>query len=243
MIGEECYCSSPFNLIAMKNKAFWVKQLGESWAMKLKPLLKSPQMDKLIDKTMFDYIWHPMFPLEKKDIFKAFKECPFDSLRIVVIGTGPGVMTGTGGLAFSDSQSYNNFSATAIRNCLEKQQKELSLDFDFSFESWAHQGILMLNRSLTAYQTDPKSHKEEWELFFLAVLFLIDKEKPGTIFLLIGKEAAEYSELLSEHHHVFSWEHPLKARKEQRIWNCPHFDTINKLLTHHDRKSILWRTV
>jgi uracil-DNA glycosylase len=225
----------------MKSKEFWVKQLGESWAMKLKPILKTDYMEDLIKQIEFDYIVSDMYPTQKKDIFKAFKLCKWEDVRVVVLGTDPSPDTGTGGLPFSDILSiHHNPSAIEIRNVIETQYGELYLDFDFTFEHWANQGILMLNRSFSCPQEDTKKYRELWKKFFGSIIYLIEKEKPGTIFLLWGKEARQYSELLSENHHVFSCEHPMKAVKENRKWECFNFKQIDLLIESKKSKPIFW---
>jgi uracil-DNA glycosylase len=225
----------------MRTKEFWVKQLGESWTNALKPLLKTEYMEQLIKGLSFDYALCRMYPYTKEDIFKALRLCPYDKIRVVIIGTEPNKLTGEGGLAFSDYYyGFQNPSAMEIRNCIEREYGKLRLDFDFTFESWAKQGILMLNRSLVCHRGETKSHKEDFKQFFGSILYLLEKEKHGTIFLLWGKEAQKYSELLSQNHHVFSWEHPMKANTERRQWDCPNFKQVNELLKSKNEEEIKW---
>jgi uracil-DNA glycosylase len=224
-----------------RGKDFWYRQLGEGWAEALKPILKTEYADQLINGLDFEYVFMEMYPKEKKDIFKAFRVCPWDSLRAVVIGTEPGPMSGLGPLAFSDNSFISpNPSAYLIRQCVSEHKKELYLDFDTTFEYWGSQGILMLNRSLTCRAGEPKSSKEDWKQFFGTVLYAITYYKPGTIFLLWGKEAQKYSSLLSTDHHVFSWEHPMKASNEFRKWECPNFAQVDKLLSAYEKNPIIW---
>lgn len=224
-----------------RGKEFWVNQLGESWATVLKPVLKTEEMDKIINKLVFDYAFVHMYPKEKKEIFRAFRLCPFDNLRAVVIGTEPGPFTGTGPLAFADtSPIHTNASASKIRECVANHKKELYLDFDTSFEHWASQGILMLNRSLTCKKGETKTHRDDWKKFFGMVLYAITLYKPGTIFLLWGKEAMKYSEVLSLNHHVFSWEHPMAADKRYAKWECPNFAQVDLLLETHGKEKFNW---
>lgn len=224
-----------------RGKHFWTAQLGESWANVLKPVLKTEEMDKLINKLVFDYAFVHMYPKEKKDIFKAFKLCSWENLKVVIIGTEPSDVTGVGPLAFSDDGgSYVNPCALQIKNCVARYKKELYLDFDTTFEYWASQGILMLNRSLTCRKGESKTHREEWKQFFGMVLYAITLYKPGTVFLLWGKEAQKYSEVLSRDHHVFSWEHPMVANKQFREWHCPNFEQVDNLMTFYGRPTINW---
>lgn len=227
----------------MRSKEFWVEHLGEEWVEVLKPLLKSTYMEKVMNTTQLDYSILEMFPISQKDIFRAFKLCPFDKMQIVVIGTEPNQHAGNNGLAFGDDYStYHNSSAMAIHHCIELEYRQLNLDFDFTFESWAKQGVLMLNRSLTAQQNNSKSDRDKWKKFFGYIIYLIEFWKPGTIFLLWGKEAQKYSELLSQNNHVFSWEHPMTAHNKRQPWGCPNFKQIDKLLESLDggSRKIIW---
>lgn len=225
----------------MNKKEYWNKHLGESWTEILKPLLKTPEFNTILDTLAVNYVFTPHYPEDVNNVFKAFKLCPWDSLQIVIIGTEPGPYTGTGPLAFSDaSVLYTNHSAALIRQCVAHYKKELYLDFDTSFEHWASQGILMLNRSLTCIQNESSSHKDLWKKFFGAVLYVIEKYKPGTVFLLWGKEAEKYSKLLSVNHHVFSCEHPMKAHVNKTKWKCNNFAQVDKLFEYYGRDKINW---
>lgn len=225
----------------MKSKQFWIDKLGEDWVEVLKPLLKSEYMESVYNKLTLDYSILNPYPVDLKDIFKSFKLCSLNNLRVVVIGTEPNKFSGLGPLAFSDVYTGSlNSGAVQIRNCIEKEYKELKLGFDFTFEEWANQGILMLNRSLTSLENSPWYYKDLWKKFFGSVLYIIEKYKPGTIFLLWGKDAKKYSELLSINHHVFSWEHPVKAYLENREWRCPNFKQIDILVENLNGRKIIW---
>lgn len=225
----------------IRKKAYWTEQLGEGWTEILKPLLITEEFNKMLDVLMINNTFSAQYPEDFKSIFKAFKLCPWENLQMVIIGTEPGFSTGRGPLAFSDvDSSYTNPCASLIKQCVAQYKKELYLDFDTSFEYWANQGILMLNRSLTSDQNTPNAHKEQWKKFFGAVLYVIEKYKPGTIFLLWGKDAQKYTKVLNSNHHVFTWEHPMKARLQYREWKCPNFAQVNKLLEYHGRDKINW---
>lgn len=215
----------------MYGKSYWTEHLGEGWVEVLKPLLKDPYMEKLMNFLMVQYALEEVHPEDYKSLFRAFKLCPWEKLRVVVIGTEPSPLVGLGPLAFSDITTISpNPSAMQIRNCVEKLNQTLNLDFDFTFETWAQQGILMLNRSSSCPKGQQQGHKKQWKKFFGMVLMQIVLEKPGTIFLLWGKDAKQYAEVLSHNQHVFTWEHPLDAFLEYREWECPNFAQINLLI-------------
>ena len=225
----------------MRGRQFWVDSLGEGWAEKLKPLLKDPYMDKVMNKLALDYSLLKVYPCNQHDVFRAFKLCPLEKLRVVIINTEPSNYTGLGPLAFSDTSTiHRNPCADQIVRCLSYEYDRLLPGFHTDFEHWAEQGILMLNRSLTSIEDSPRAHRDMWKKFFGSILYIIEKYKHGTIFLLWGKEAGKYKELLSLHHHVFTWEHPMKAVQEYRNWECPNFKLVDKLIESLNGERINW---
>jgi uracil-DNA glycosylase len=225
----------------MRGRQFWVDSLGEGWAEILKPLLKDPYMDKVMNKLALDYSLLKVYPRNQHDVFRAFKLCPLEKLRVVIINTEPSNHTGLGPLAFSDTSTiHRNPCADQIVRCLSYEYDRLLPGFHTDFEHWAEQGILMLNRSLTSIEDNPRAHRDMWKKFFGSILYIIEKYKHGTIFLLWGKEAGKYKELLSLHHHVFTWEHPMKAVQEHRNWECPNFKLVDKLIESLNGERINW---
>ena len=122
----------------MRDKKFWVDTLGEGWTEKLKPLLKDPYMDKVLTKVAMDYSILKVYPRNQADVFKAFKLCPYEKLRVVIINTEPNVFSGLGPLAFSDTTIIaRNYAADQIVRCLTREYDELRMGFDCSFEHWS----------------------------------------------------------------------------------------------------------
>ena len=70
------------------NKNFWIERLGEGWVNKLSPILKSEYMDKLMKYLSFEYDTKTVYP-EKKYVFKCFLKCPWEKVRVVIIGKEP----------------------------------------------------------------------------------------------------------------------------------------------------------
>ena len=210
----------------MKTKDYWVNKLGEGWTMALRNLLKSKYMDKLEMFLAIEYSMKKVFPEDYSTIFNSLKLFPYEKLKVVIIGEEPAPSYGTGPLAFSDASTIStNCCATAIRNSFP----DLHLGFDTSFSPWAEQGVLMLNRSLTCLQNEPKSHKLQWKKFFGSILLHILVEKPNVIFLLWGEEAQKYAPFL-ESHAVFTRDSPYEYGKMGTNWHCPNFEQVNILL-------------
>lgn len=210
----------------MKTKDYWVNKLGEGWTMALRDILKSKYMEKLELFLTMEYSIKTVFPEDYSTIFNSLKLCPYEKLKVVIIGEEPSRPCGNGPLAFSDpSTTFTNYCTMAIRNSLPG----LNLDFDTTYKRWAEQGVLMLNRSLTCVEGVPKSHKLQWRKFFGSVLLQIIINKPNVIFLLWGEEAMKYSKFL-ETHGVFTYHHPLEYGKKSKNWDCPNFEQVNVLL-------------
>jgi uracil-DNA glycosylase len=227
-----------------KNKQYWIDKLGQGWAMALKDTLKSPYMDKLEEFLALEYATNKVQP-HGSNIYKYFKLCPREKLRMVIMFKEPGVDTSIFPHNYSDSyiDELHNASLNKIFECIKEQYDDgngLFLGFDHSFETWARQGVLILPTRLTT--RTGRDHSKAWKTFVQAVIEDIKAYSPGTCFLLWGEEAQQYSEKLSYNQHVFSWESPVNAFKEDRPWECPNFKAVDKLLEylHGKENNIQW---
>ena len=95
-------------------KQFWVENLGKGWTMELKDTLKSKYANKLMSFISTEYALNEIKPA-KADVFKAFKLCPWDSLKIVILGSEPFTSTMPNGLAFGDKYLAQFYSPTTSK--------------------------------------------------------------------------------------------------------------------------------
>ena len=225
------------------NKEFWVDQLGEGWTSKLRDTLRDPYMEKLMTFLQTEYALNTVYP-EKKNLFRAFKACPFEKVKIVILGQDPYYNGDANGLAFGndDSAAYTSRSLLKIFNVIERDYYDgLCLDFDFSLENWSDQGILMLNTALTVRKNKPGSHTKQWKKFTSAVLESLNDYAPGTVFMLWGGHAKAFIPYLSENMHILTSEHPAYAvRQGNRDWNCTNFKEANEILLEKYGTEIKW---
>ena len=224
-------------------KQFWVDRLGEDWTLVLKDTLKSPYMEKLMSFLNVEYALHKIHPSEKRDVFNAFKLCPFNDLKVVIVGTDPSLNIQSNGLCFADSFAVTCPSETLyqIHRRIEIDfDRGLRLDFDSSFESWAKQGVLMLNLALTARKQEPFSHKEPWKRFIKSVLQAINSYRPGTVFLLWGSTACKIIPHLSKNHDVLISPHPIDTQSMADVWETDCFIQANELLKEKYNEIINW---
>lgn len=223
-------------------KRFWVKNLGKGWAMQLKDILKSKYSTKLMSFLATEYALNDIKPA-KADVFDAFKMCPWESLKVVILGSEPCASTMPNGLAFGDKfeSQFHSPTLCKIFECIEREYYDgLHLNFDFTLEDWANQGVLLLNRSFTTRVHDDGAHKKPWGKFTSAVLNSIVENKPGTIFILWGKEAQLLAPYVKKNNHILTYDDPKEFVYPSKDWHCPNFREVNKLLVELNGSAIKW---
>jgi len=224
-------------------KEFWIEKLGKKWTMQLKNMLRSPYSTKLMNFITIEYAMNDIEPY-KVDMFNAYKLCKWEDLKIVIIGDKPYTTTTSNGLAYSNKFLSQFYSAeiSIIHDCLEKEYYKdgFYLDFDFSLENWAKQGVFLINKQLTTrIKDDENIHKKPWSKFISATLNAIVEYKPGTIFILWGKEA----QLLEPHlknMYILKYDHPSKYVDSNKDWNCPNFKEADKILIDLYGETVKW---
>jgi uracil-DNA glycosylase len=220
----------------MRTKEYWVDQLGLSWALALKDTLKSEYMTKLDTFLSLQRVFGKVYPHEK-ELFKYFKLCPRETLKVVIIVKEYGVDISAFNFPFDDSyiDSIHNGCIRKISECVHKDyyqsEKKLYFHIDHDFDYLATQGVLVLPLSLTSKVGSLEGHSKQWSKFVGAVLSEIISYSPGTVFMLWGEEAKKYEQVLGPTQHVVTWESPIDAFKENRDWNCPNFKQVDEILT------------
>jgi len=231
------------------DKMYWYGQLAD-WTPRLKPIIKTPYMVKLINFLLQEYEKEEVHPTFNK-IFRAFDLSSFEKLRVVILGLEPSTLTAAGGpiangVAYSnDIDSPNPFGGPIdkISVCVEqKLYKGLNLDFNPNLKGWMNQGVLLLNVCPTAVKGKPMSHERPWKKFISYVFELINKEHDGIIFCLWGKELEHYRDLIDEKKHIVlvNETSPRDAVKRGDNWQCDHFGQINKILLNNKQPKIKW---
>jgi len=179
-------------------------------------------------------------------IFNAFKLCTFDELKVVILGQDPyhSNVDEAMGLSFSVPEDVK------IPPSLVNIFKELSTDIkDFSkpqsgnLTSWAKQGVLLLNASLTVKQKQASSHMDMWKKCTDQLIKYISQEAPyKVVFMLWGGFAKGKGNLIDKKRHlVLECVHPSPLSASRGGWfGCKHFSKANEFLAKHKRRSIRW---
>lgn len=181
-------------------------KLLNDWCKPLSIFLESDAMMRLM--YFVNNIYNGLndcFPL-KKDLFKPFQLCKYSDLQVVILNANSSLTEKNNGLAFGNKDSFNNFnfdeSLISLFNDIEtKDYDGLMINKDYTLESWAKKGILLLNYAPTSYRK--ANHSFMWYNFTSFLLKTISNDKQGIIFVFIGDQInARYSDKINKHKHT-----------------------------------------
>lgn len=214
------------------------------WLEKLKSFLDSSKMNNILSfLTIKKNAGKRIFPAQQK-MFNAFKYTPFNDVKVVILGQDPYPSLGLAdGLAFSSN--IPTVCPASLRNILKEVEEDihngLSLErtSTYSLETWAKQGVLLLNTALTVEANDAGSHVLLWNPFTVNVLNILNEQKEDLIFLLWGKQANFFKIYIdSNKHYILEAAHPspLAMNAKNNFSGCKHFSKTNLILTEKLKK-------
>jgi len=218
-------------------------KIHSSWQQVLESEYEKPYFQELISFIKNEYATKRCFPLES-EIFAAFNHCPFDKVKVVIIGQDPYHGFGqANGLCFSVNDDIN-FPPSLI-NIFKEIQSDLGLPIPISgnLERWADQDVLLLNATLTVRENEAGSHqKKGWETFTDAVIQKISDEKENVVFLLWGGFAQKKGAKINRtKHHVLESGHPSPLSANRGFWfGNKHFSKTNTYLQSLVKETIKW---
>jgi uracil-DNA glycosylase len=219
-------------------------RLHDSWKQPLLPVLQSPTMQKLraflqserdAGKTIFPAM---------ANVFKALDCTPLNRVKVVVLGQDP-----YPGIHQAHGLSFSVLPGVPVPRSLVNIYKELKDSLDINparhgcLQSWADQGVLLLNNVLTVRANEIASHKGKgWEYFTDAVVELINSELRHVVFLLWGRHAQEKGARIDATRHlVLKAAHPSPMSAHQGFFGCNHFALANDYLLAHGKTVIDWQ--
>ncbi|MBM3185740.1 MAG: uracil-DNA glycosylase [Bacteroidetes bacterium] len=184
-----------------------------------------------------------IFP-KSNQIFRAFDLCPFDELKVVILGQDPYPTRGHAhGLSFSVEPYVRPFPKS-LTNIFKEIQSDLGKSFpsNGNLERWAKQGVLLLNTVLTVEEGKPDSHNGlGWENFTDAVIQKINSEKEGVVFMLWGSKAIVKEFMIDKSKHlILKSVHPSPLSAYRGFFGCKHFSKSNEFLLMLEKPEIDW---
>jgi uracil-DNA glycosylase len=217
-------------------------QIEPSWKKILSEEFSKPYFLKLSKTIKSAYLNKSVFPASQ-NIFKAFKLCPFDSIKVVILGQDPYHGPGQAqGLCFSVPNEIS--IPPSLKNIYKEIQTDIGTPIPKSgnIERWAKQGVLLLNATLTVENGQAGSHQKlGWEIFTDATIKKISDKKEHVVFLLWGKYAQAKSSLIDEKKHlVLKAPHPSPLSAHTGFFGCRHFSKTNQYLKENYLKEIEW---
>ncbi|MBI4407882.1 MAG: uracil-DNA glycosylase [Candidatus Kerfeldbacteria bacterium] len=217
-------------------------KMEPSWKRALAGEFDQPYFMDLTKFVRADYQHTKVYP-PPKQIFSAFDHCPFDKVKVVIIGQDPYHGSGqANGLCFSVADHV------AIPPSLQNIYKEIHADVGLpipttgNLEHWADQGVLLLNATLTVRANQAGSHQGKgWEQFTDAVIKILSDQKSGLVFLLWGNYAKQKGAIIDRSkHHVLTAAHPSPFSANTGFFGCKHFSQTNTLLRAMGKEPIAW---
>jgi uracil-DNA glycosylase len=182
-----------------------------------------------------------VYPIQKH-ILRAFEDCPFKEVRVVILGQDPYPNEGQAiGRAFAVPKSTD--MPRSLRNIF----KEVGRDYprrampERTLESWAKQGVLLLNTTLTVEDGRFNSHaKIGWkEAVTIPTLKKLSHEREHLVFMLWGRHAKSFEQFLDRRHLVLKAGHPSRPALTG-FQECGHFRKANDYLSEHGIEPITW---
>jgi len=179
-----------------------------------------------------------------KLIFEAFNRTPFYNIKVVLLGQVPYHGSGQAhGLCFSVPQGIN--PPPSLINIFKEIQSDLGLPIPNhgNLESWADQGVMLLNATLTVRKNQAGSHQNKgWESFTDVVIKKISEKRKGIVFLLWGNYAKAKEILIDTNkHYVLKSAHPSPFSASYGFFGNQHFSKTNKILKDQGLQEIDWR--
>lgn len=218
-------------------------KINDSWAERLGNEFAQPYFSQLTDFVRHEYATTTCYPPGRL-IFNAFNLCPFDSVKVVIIGQDPYHEAGQAmGLSFSVPDGVA--MPPSLQNIFKEIQGDLGIGVPQSgnLTRWAEQGVLLLNATLTVRAHQAGSHQRHgWERFTDAAISRLNEGRDHLVFILWGGYARSKASLIDRSRHlVLESVHPSPLSANRGGWfGNHHFSRCNEYLAGHSMDPINW---
>lgn len=217
-------------------------RIEESWRERLQPEFDAPYFEQLTDFVRHEYATTRVYP-PGREMFAAFEACPFDKVKVVILGQDPYHEPGQAhGLCFSVNDGVP--FPPSLQNIFKEIHDDIGTPIPMSgnLTRWANQGVLLLNATLTVRAHQAGSHQNKgWERFTDAVIHRLADEREHLVFMLWGAYAQRKGEFIDRAKHlVLQSPHPSPLSAHRGFFGNHHFSRTNEYLVAHGMEPILW---
>lgn len=218
----------------VKIESSWKQHLAEEW--------DKDYFVKLTDFVRQEYRSKTIFPPAAK-IFAAFDACPFDHVKVVILGQDPYHDVGqANGLCFSVEPGIP--MPPSLINIFKEIKSDIGTDMpeNGDLSRWAEQGVLLLNATLTVEAHKAASHQGKgWEDFTDEVIMRLANDRENLVFMLWGSYAIKKGAFIDRNRHlVLTSPHPSPLSAYRGFFGNKHFSKANEYLTLHKKEPITW---
>lgn len=218
-------------------------QLEPSWKAHLLPEFSKPYMQDLRAFLQREQKSKKTIYPRGPEYFAALNACPFDKVKVVILGQDP-----YHGPRQAHGLSFSVRPGVDIPPSLVNIFKELKNDLGIEppahgyLQSWAEQGVLLLNATLSVEAGRAGSHQNKgWETFTDAIIDHLNRERNGLVFVLWGNYAQKKGAFIDESRHfVLKGPHPSPLSAHRGFFGCKHFSKINAYLKERGEAPIEW---
>ena len=216
--------------------------IPHSWRSVLRDEIAQPYFVDLFIWLQNERTQFSIFPPEEL-VFSALSLTTPEQVRVVILGQDPYHGSGQAhGLSFSVQRGVR--VPPSLRNIYAELQSDLGIEAPLhgNLESWAHQGVLLLNTTLTVREGNAGSHAGHgWEKFTDAIISVLGSQQSHVVFVLWGSHAQKKSDLIQPQHTILTSAHPSPLSAHRGFLGSRPFSQINQALTAHSQQAIDWR--
>jgi uracil-DNA glycosylase len=232
--------------ISETQKKLTNRLLNTDWYNALNHFITKSEFADILEKLVYEVEQGKRFVPKVKNTLNAFIECELKDLKVVIIGQDPYPWlhhshpdgTVADGLAFSCGNSMKiQPSLQYIFDALGKPEEDRNPDLKYL----AHQGVLLLNTALTVELNKPGTHQAIWKPFINIVIDTINFNKSDIVYILLGKVAHQFEDVISDKNLILKASHPASAAYNKGVWDCNDvFNKANEHLKQKDKTVIKW---
>lgn len=217
-------------------------QIEPSWYRVLEKEFEKPYFRTLTQWVRNEYRTNTCYP-PGAQIFNAFNLCPFDKVKVVILGQDPYHEPGQAqGLCFSVNDGVP--FPPSLRNIFKEIEQDLGRPYPESgnLERWAEQGVLLLNATLTVRAHEAGSHQRQgWETFTDAVIEQLNSQREHLVYLLWGAYAQRKGVIIDTTRNLVQRSaHPSPLSAMRGFFGNHQFSRTNDYLTAHGMLPIVW---